>query len=82
MCAYFFKGQAGSWLLKMGLIACPETSVNNYQHVLRNTPTFFIRALPDIYNLYSYLMVRGDTLCATSRKVAGSIPIGVTGIFH
>jgi len=30
------KGQA--WLLKMGPIYCPETSVNNYQSIPRNVP--------------------------------------------
>jgi hypothetical protein len=35
-----FKSQVvqEEWVLKMGQICCPETSVNNYQSTLRNIP--------------------------------------------
>jgi len=39
-------------------------------------------------NVYSYLILAGTAVaqwlrcCTTNRKVAGSIPDGVTGIFH
>ena len=33
-----FKNTEDSWNLKMGPIGCPETSVRNYHHSLRNNP--------------------------------------------
>ena len=42
--------------------------------------------LYNIYAVYSYIMgtavAQWLRCCATNRKIAGSIPVGVIGVFH
>ena len=51
-----------SWLLKMGPICCPETSVRNYRYLLRSNP-----------EQHSSCLLRGGSLTSPSLKVQHSI---------
>ena len=69
----------------MGPIGCTETSVRNYHHSLRNNPEGCSSQLlcGEILKLCKLPRWRSWLRhCATSQKVAGSIPDGVIGIFH
>jgi len=52
--------------------------------VMENSQPWYVSA--DVFNVYTELWTTRWRSwlrhCATSRKVAGSIPDGVTGIFH
>jgi hypothetical protein len=69
----------------MGLIGCPETSVNtNLRRATSQKSEYLITGVFSEENNMKILFYRVLVLshCATSWKVAGSIPDGVIGIFH
>ena len=67
----------------MCVCVCVYMYVYMYTHTHTHTHIYIY-----IYTMYVWMHVQGTAVvqwlrrCATNRKVAGSIPHGVTGIFH
>jgi hypothetical protein len=59
---------------------------DNHMKVVRLSAILTGHLYPGKYSWYSFLLVYAVAQClrhcATNRKVAGSIPDGVTGFFH